>query len=161
MRITGGVSRCRKCTSLTNNYIRELKQKFHQNENIHQQPDGVPKSVHGDVHHAARAKSGKPFDEKDKQTLTGSLAMSCARSTFQYNRLVKGTRQDGTALQEEPLNLIYVDTHQSIQAGKALQILFKCQPGAEQTRQRHSPQGDRSWGLSLPSASSRSSHWAR
>lgn len=74
--------------------------------------------------------------KKDKQTLTESLAMSCARSTFQYNRLVKGTRQDGTALQEEPLNLIYVDTHQSIQAGKALQILFKCQPGAEQTRQK-------------------------
>lgn len=99
---------------------------------------------------------------KDKQTLTESLAMSCARSTFQYNRLVKGTRQDGTVvLQGEPLNLIYVDTHQSIQAGKALQILFKCQPGAEQTRQRHSPQGDRSWGLSLPSASSRSSRWAR
>lgn len=95
----------------------------------------------------------------DKQTLTESLTMSCAQFTFQWNRLEKGTRQDGTAaLQEEPLNLIYVDTHQSIQACKALQILFKCQPGAEQTRQRQAPSGDRSWGLSLPSASSSSSH---
>lgn len=60
--------------------------------------------------------------------------MSHTRYTVLFNTTAsrREQRQDSAAaLQEEPLNLIYVDTHQSIQASKALQILCKCQPGAE------------------------------